>query len=169
MSHTRPHLFLPPPHTHTLSGTDRPQQSIAYAHCLHTHTHLPPPPPPPPHHHLSPLMLWGRDRAIKYSPPVARANTTSRAHTAYRCLQRTTAPAGAWTLIPTAARPPHTDTPSFPKHFQRGRRSSHWSVKMSDDFLSSLKGLTALELMAKRDSIELEIKEFSDILESVSL
>ena len=37
-----------------------------------------------------------------------------------------------------------------------------------EDFQSTLKGLTAMELMDKKDSIEREIKEFMDLLESVS-
>ena len=35
-------------------------------------------------------------------------------------------------------------------------------------FESTLEGLTAMELMDKKDSIESDIKEFIDILESVS-
>lgn len=43
------------------------------------------------------------------------------------------------------------------------------SAEMSgEDFSSSLKGLTIVELMSKRDSIESDIKEFSGVLETVS-
>ncbi len=37
-----------------------------------------------------------------------------------------------------------------------------------EDFQSTLEGLTAMELMEKKDSIEMEIKEFTELLESVS-
>lgn len=35
------------------------------------------------------------------------------------------------------------------------------------DFVSSLQGLAAAQLMDKKDSIEKDIKEFSDILQTV--
>lgn len=38
-----------------------------------------------------------------------------------------------------------------------------------EDFLSSLQGLTATQLMDKKESIEKEIKEFNEILQTVSI
>ena len=43
-------------------------------------------------------------------------------------------------------------------------------AKMQDaGFVSSLKGMTAAQLMDMKDSIEKEIKEFNDVLEGVRI
>lgn len=39
---------------------------------------------------------------------------------------------------------------------------------MAEEFLKSLESLSAVQLMEKKDSIEKELKEFSDVLQTVS-
>ncbi len=96
------------------------------------------------------MIWWEREAASRYSPPLATTNTPR---------------------MPSRGESPFTqstDTATI--------RDATWEVKRSDlspvtdmaGFVQSLKGLNAAQLMEKKEAIERDTKEFSEVLQTVS-
>lgn len=106
------------------------------------------------------FICWESDVARKYRTALARQNIPTR----------------PTTLFPSP--PDMTSTSSQETRWSQGLRGGRDQVEPGskvggmaagevEDLASSLKGLSAAQLMEKKESIEKDIKEFDDVLQTV--